>query len=87
MGAGNAAGAGYPGAAGRRRVSPNSERLQANANGSADVISVRPLPANLDANWVQTVPGRCWLPYFRLYAPTEPYFDRIWPLPDIEKVP
>src|SRR5262245_52454634 len=24
-------------------------------------------------------------PYFRLYAPTEAYFDRSWPLPDIEK--
>jgi hypothetical protein len=22
---------------------------------------------------------------FRLYAPTEAYFDRSWPLPDIEK--
>jgi len=24
--------------------------------------------------------------YFRLYAPTERYFDKSWPLPDIEKV-
>ena len=23
--------------------------------------------------------------YFRLYAPTEAYFDRSWPLTDIEK--
>jgi hypothetical protein len=32
------------------------------------------------------VPDRFWFPYFRLYAPTEAYFDRSWPLPDIEKV-
>jgi len=24
--------------------------------------------------------------YFRFYAPTEPYFDRSWSLPDIERV-
>ncbi|MFC5180511.1 DUF1214 domain-containing protein [Actinomadura harenae] len=35
-------------------------------------------------NWIQTVPGRPWFAYLRLYAPTEPYFDRTWPLPDIE---
>jgi hypothetical protein len=32
------------------------------------------------------VPGRFWFPYFRLFAPTEPFFDRAWPLPDIEKM-
>jgi hypothetical protein len=35
---------------------------------------------------VQTVEGKFWFPYFRLYAPTQAYFDRSWPLPDIEKV-
>ena len=24
--------------------------------------------------------------YFRFYAPTEPYFERSWPLPDIERI-
>jgi hypothetical protein len=32
------------------------------------------------------VAGKFWFPYFRLYAPTEAYFDRSWPLPDIERV-
>ena len=30
-----------------------------------------------------------WFAYFRFYRPTEPYFDRSWPLPDratIERV-
>jgi hypothetical protein len=35
---------------------------------------------------VQTVSGKFWFPYFRLYAPTQAYFDRSWPLPDIEPV-
>jgi len=32
------------------------------------------------------IPGEYWLADFRLYAPTEVYFNRRWPLPDIEKV-
>jgi len=29
--------------------------------------------------------GALLVPYFRLFAPTVAYFDRSWPLPDIEK--
>jgi hypothetical protein len=36
-------------------------------------------------NWIPTVPGRAWFPYFRFYSPTEPYFDRSWVPPNIEK--
>jgi hypothetical protein len=32
------------------------------------------------------VPGKAWFAHFRLYAPTEAYFDQSWPLPDIEKL-
>jgi len=32
------------------------------------------------------VPGKSWFGYFRLYAPTEAYFDKSWPLPNFEKV-
>jgi len=42
-------------------------------------------PVGKENNWVQTVPGKFWFPYFRLYAPTQAYFDRSWPLPDIVK--
>src|SRR5262249_8795254 len=44
-------------------------------------------PPGKESNWVQTVTDKFWFPYFRLSAPTQAYFDRIWPLPDIEKVP
>jgi hypothetical protein len=37
-------------------------------------------------NFVQTVAGKGWFTYFRLYGPTQPYFDRSWVLPDIERV-
>jgi hypothetical protein len=67
-------------------VSSNSKGLQKNEDGSVDVYFGPKAPAGKEANWVQTVPDRFWFPYFRLYAPTEAYFDRSWPLPDIEPV-
>ena len=39
-----------------------------------------------EKNWVKTVPGEGWFTYFRFYAPTQPYFDGTWQLPDIEKL-
>lgn len=44
-----------------------------------------PKKAALKKNWVKTVPGEGWFTYFRFYAPTQPYFDGSWQLPDIEK--
>jgi hypothetical protein len=32
------------------------------------------------------VPGRGWWVWFRIYGPTEPFFDRSWQLPDFEKM-
>jgi len=37
-------------------------------------------------NWIPTLAGKAWFPYFRLYGPTEAHFDRRWILPNIEKV-
>src|SRR5262245_36560269 len=71
--------------AGKADVSSNSKGLEKNADGSVDVYFGPTAPSGKEANWVQTVPGKFWFPYFRLYAPTQAYFDRSWPLPDIEK--
>jgi hypothetical protein len=37
-------------------------------------------------NWIETIPGKGWFPYFRLYGPKEAYFDKSWQLEDIELV-
>jgi hypothetical protein len=50
-----------------------------NADGSVDFYVGPKAPAGFAT-------GIFWFPYFRLYAPTEAYFDKSWPLPDIEKV-
>jgi hypothetical protein len=62
--------------------------LATNADGSVDLYFGPEEPKNKDhaKNWVKTVPGEGWFTYFRLYAPTEAYFDKSWQLPDIEKL-
>lgn len=39
-----------------------------------------------NANFVQTVSGEGWFTYFRLYGPTEAYFNKQWALPDIVEI-
>jgi hypothetical protein len=62
--------------------------LAYNDDGSVDLYFGPEAPADerLVANWIKTVPGQGWFTYFRLYAPTERYFDRSWQLPDFEKL-
>ncbi|MNH40086.1 hypothetical protein D3C79_1013510 [compost metagenome] len=43
-------------------------------------------PKGFESNWVQTLPGKHWFSYFRLYAPTLAYFDKSWKLDDITAV-
>ena len=69
----------------KAEVSSNSKELQKNADGSVDLYFGPKAPEGKESNWVQTVPDKFWFPYFRLYAPTQAYFDRSWSLPDIVK--
>jgi hypothetical protein len=57
-----------------------------NADGSVDLYFGPSAPKGFENNWVQTVPGKHWFIYFRLYAPTEAYFDKSWKLDDITVV-
>jgi hypothetical protein len=59
--------------------------LSYNDDGSVDLYFGPNEPADKShrSNWIKTVPGEGWFTYFRLYAPTEKYFDRSWQLPDI----
>lgn len=60
--------------------------LAKNPDGSVDLYMGPKPPVGLEKNWIPTVPGKAWFAYFRLYAPTEGYFDQSWKLPDIEPV-
>ena len=65
---------------------PRQPGLVKNADGSVDLYFAPAAPKGFEHNWIPTTPGRSWFAWFRLYAPLEPYFDKTWPLPDIEKV-
>ncbi|ROQ69899.1 hypothetical protein EDD93_4402 [Streptomyces sp. 840.1] len=36
--------------------------------------------------WMKTVARDGWFVHFRLYGPTQPFFDRSWALPDFRAV-
>jgi hypothetical protein len=60
--------------------------LLTNADGSVDIYIGPTKPEGDKAkNWVQTMPGKAWFPYFRLYSPKQAFLDKTWVLPDIEK--
>ena len=71
-----------------QKIADRSSRmdLQKNADGSVDIYCGPAAPAGRASNWIPTVPGRSWFAYFRFYEPTQPYFDRSWPLGDFEKM-
>ena len=52
-------------------------------DGSVTItLSPEPPPAG-KKNWIRTVPGKGWFTIFRLYGPTEGYFDHSWKPTDI----
>lgn len=61
--------------------------LVKNEDGSVDLyFGPDAAPAGMDNNFIKTNKGDGFFVYFRLYAPTEPYFDKSWALPDLEKM-
>lgn len=61
--------------------------IEKNTDGSVTLYFGPEAPAGKPAkNWIKTLPGKGWFTYFRLYGPTQPYFDKTWSLPDIEEI-
>lgn len=56
-----------------------------NPDGSYDLYFGPSAPVGKEKNWVQTVPGKGWFTYIRLYGPLQPYFDQTWKPDDIVK--
>jgi hypothetical protein len=72
----------------QEEIADRSSRMDLikNADGSTDITFGPTAPKGMERNWIPTIPGKGWFTYFRLYAPTESYFDRSWKLADIERV-
>jgi hypothetical protein len=64
----------------------NAAELQKNANGSVDIYFGQKAPAGKESNWVPIDPQRGFELMFRLYGPKKEFFDKVWKLPDVEKV-
>lgn len=59
----------------------------ANEDGSFDLHFSPQLPQGvIKTNWVQTLPGRGWFVYLRLYGPGEAFFERKWLPGDVIRV-
>ena len=43
-------------------------------------------PAGQTIRWIQTIPGKGWFTYFRIYGPERPAFDGSWRPGDFEEV-
>jgi hypothetical protein len=60
--------------------------LQKNNDGSIDVYFGPKPPAGKESNWVPTDPTRGFELMFRVYGPTKEFFDKVWVLPDVERI-
>ena len=57
----------------------------ANADGSYDVY-FGPVKPEGNVNWIQTIPGKGWNALFRIYGPTQVWYDKGWRVSEFERV-
>jgi hypothetical protein len=65
-------------------VSSQKKDLIVNPDTSVDVYFSPQPPVGKESNWIQTVPGKGWWTYLRLYGPLEPWFDKTWQPGEVE---
>jgi len=53
---------------------------------SADLYFGPTAPAGQEKRWIQTLPGKGWFTYFRIYGPEGPAFDGSWKPGDFERI-
>ncbi|TLX72457.1 DUF1254 domain-containing protein [Labilibacter sediminis] len=71
-----------------QQIADKSSRMDliTNDDGSVDLYFGPEAQEGMEKNWIPTTPNQGFFAYLRLYAPLEPYFERTWALPDIEKI-
>ncbi len=67
-------------------IDSNNPGIEANADGSFTVWFGPEAPAGHESNWVQTIPGKSYNVFLRLYGPLQPWFDKTWKPGDFEPV-
>lgn len=67
-------------------MASNTPGLQVNSNGSVDLDFGPAPPDGQQTNWILTKADGRFEALCRLYGPQQPFFDKIWKLPDIQRV-
>ena len=67
-------------------IDSNDKNMKANADGSYTVWFGPKAPKGHEGNWVQTMPGKSYIAWLRLYGPLQPWFDKTWKPGDFELV-
>lgn len=67
-------------------IGSKKKSLKIEEDGSVRVFLGPEVPKGYENNWVQTNKGEGFFMYFRLYGPTESYYDKSWKLPDVKRV-
>jgi hypothetical protein len=67
-------------------IGSQSGTVAENDDGSTDIYFGPECPAGVEDNWLQTVPGKGWIPILRLYSPKASFFDKSWRPSEIEVV-
>ena len=74
----------YPRAGSQSFPSPAAE---SSADGTTTVYFGPTQPAGVKrGNWIQTIPGKGFIPCLRLYSPLEPFFAKTWRPSEVEVV-
>ena len=74
-------------AAGDRRNSANilnNNRIVRHNPPSVELYFGPKAPVGQEGRWIQTIPGRGWFAYFRIYGPETAAFDGSWRPADFE---
>ncbi len=59
------------------------ENPQPGEDGSYDLYFGSTPPAGKENQWIQTIPGKGWFVFLRIYGPQAPVFDGTWKLHDV----
>jgi hypothetical protein len=61
------------------------ELSQLDPNQPAELFFGPTAPQGKEGQWIQTIPGKGWFAYFRIYGPEQPAFDGSWKPGDFEE--
>ncbi|PLW99251.1 MAG: hypothetical protein C0591_03095 [Marinilabiliales bacterium] len=59
-------------------INSQKDDLVVNPDGSVDIHFGPKPPSDNNVNCLQTIPGKGWFVWVRLYGPLEPWFDKTW---------